>query len=231
MRFGLIIPSSNTTMEPEFWSMALGWATVHVSRMRLQNITIDALKRMEEQMLDAAARLTDAGVNIIGYGCTSGSLYKGKDHSQEIEKKIKEMTGIPAVATAQAVVEALDSLDIRRVSVATPYTEEINELEKKFLELHKIDVLRIKGLCVVDNNEIGSKDLIYAYELAKEVYVPEANGVFISCTNFRTIEVIDQLEKELGIPVVSSNSATFWAMMKKSGVKIRLGKYGSLFLK
>ncbi|MFP4082166.1 MAG: maleate cis-trans isomerase [Candidatus Aminicenantes bacterium] len=230
MRLGLIIPSSNTTMEYEFWKISSGWAAVHAARMRLQKITLRDLEEMEEQMLDAAVRVADAHVDIMGYGCTSGSLFKGKGHAQEIEKKIQEKTGVPAVAAARAVVEALDKLHINRVSVATPYTDEINELERRFLQQNKIDVLKIKGLDMVKNHEVGSIDPEETYELAKSVYVPEANGLFISCTNFRTVEVINQLEKELGTAVVSSSTATFWAMMRKAGINRRLEKYGRLFL-
>jgi len=217
-------------MESEFWRMAMGWATVHTTRMRLEKITVDELEEMEEQMLEAATRLADAEVNVIGYGCTSGSLLKGKDHGGEIERKITEKTGIPAVATARAVIEALIELRIKNLCVATPYIEEINELEKRFLEQNEIDVLRIKGLGIAQNRDVGSKDPSIAYELAKEVYLPEAQGIFISCTNFRTAEVIDRLEKELCVPVISSNTATLWAMMKRAGTKSKLKGYGRLLL-
>jgi len=231
MRFGLIVPSSNTTMETEFWRMASGWASVHTARIRLEKITIDELEEMEEQMLEGAIRVADAEVDVIGYGCTSGSMLKGKNHSGEIERKITEKTGIPAVATAKAVIEALSELRIKKLCVATPYIEEINALEKNFLEQNKIDVLKIKGLSIEQNTEVGNKNPNVAYELAKEVYVPEAQGIFISCTNFKTIEVIDRLEKELGVPVISSNSATLWAMMKRAGAKSKLKGYGKLLVR
>ncbi len=230
MRFGLIVPSSNTTMEAEFWRMASGWATVHTARMRLEKIKVDELEEMEEQMLEAAIRLADAEVNVIGYGCTSGSLLKGKGHGRKIERKIAEKTGFPAVATAKAVIEALSELRIKNLCVATPYIEEISELEKCFLEQNEIDVLRMKGLGIVQNREVGSKDPSIAYDLAMEVFMPQAQGLFISCTNFRTGEMIDRLEKELGVPVISSNTATFWAMMRKAGVKRKQKGYGRLLL-
>ena len=88
MKFGLIVPSSNTSMEAEFWRMALGWATVHTSRMRLQKITIDDLDEMEEMTMEASILLADAEVDVIGYGCTSGSLFKGRGHDKEIERKL-----------------------------------------------------------------------------------------------------------------------------------------------
>jgi maleate isomerase len=230
MRLGLIIPSSNTTMEAEFWRIASGWATVHTARMRLEKITVGELEKMEEQRLEAAVRLADAEVDVIGYGCTSGSLLKGKNHGREIEREITEKTGIPSAATAKALIGALGELQVKKLCVATPYIEEINELEKSFLEQNGINVLNIKGLGLAPNREVGSKDPSLAYELAKEVYLPEAQGIFISCTNFRTAEVIDRLEKELGVPVVSSNTATLWAMMNKSGTKRKLKGYGTLLL-
>lgn len=216
-------------MEPEFWQMASGWATIHTSRIRLQEITIDELEAMENQLLEGVNRLADAEVNVIGYGCTSGSLFKGKDHDREIEEKMTTETEIPTVATARAVIEAIQYLNINRACVATPYIEEINKLEKYFLEQNDIEVLKIMGLGLVQNLEVGSKKPDVAYELAKEVLVPEAQGIFISCTNFRTIEIIDSLENELGVPVISSNTATFWAMMKKAGIRKELEGYGRLF--
>jgi maleate isomerase len=228
MKFGLIIPSSNTIMEAEFWRMASGCATVHTARMRLRKITVDDLEEMEEMTIEASMLLADAEVDVIGYGCTSGSFFKGKGHDREIEEKITEITGIPAVATAKAVIEALGELHINRVCVATPYKEEINRLEKKYLEQNEIDVLKIKGLNIVHNTEVGSKEPSAAYELAKEVHKLETQGIFISCTNFRTIEVIERLEKELKVPVISSNTATLWAMMKKAGNERKIKGYGRL---
>ncbi|NIM91468.1 MAG: maleate cis-trans isomerase, partial [Candidatus Aminicenantes bacterium] len=228
MKFGLIIPSSNTTMEAEFWRMASGWATVHTTRLRLRKITVDELEETEGMMIEASMLLADSEVDVIGYGCTSGSFFKGKGHDREIEEKIAEITGIPAVATAKAVVEALDELHLNRVCVVTPYTEEINKLEKEFLEQSGMEVLRMKGLNITNNIEVGSKEPSAAYELAKETYAQGTQGMFISCTNFRTIEVIERLEKELNVPVISSNTATFWAMMKKAGSGRKIKGYGRL---
>jgi maleate isomerase len=192
---------------------------------------------MEEEAIEAALRLSDAGVDIIGYGCTSGSLFRGGDHFKEIERKISEATDVPSVATAGAVLGALDRLGLIRLSVATPYTDEINVLIQKFLEQHDRSVLMIKGLNIVDNTELGRIQPQVAYELAKEVHSQARNvhrmddeAIFISCTNFRTIEIIDRLEKELGIPVISSNTTTLWAMMSKLGIERKIEGLGALLL-
>jgi len=208
--------------------MASGWATIHASRMSLQKVIVDELEEMEKQLSEAALRLAEAEVDVIGYGCTSGSLVKGKSHGRAIEKRITTETGIPAVAAAAAVIDAIQYLNITRISIAAPYSEEIFELERGFFEQNGIEVAKIAGLGIIQNLEIGRKNPETAYNLAKRVFVHDAHGIFISCTNFRTIEVIDRLEKELGIPVLSSNTATFWAMMKKAGIRKRLEGYGAV---
>lgn len=174
MKFRLIVPSSNTTMEAEFWRMAFGWAMVYTTRTRLQKVTIDDLEEMEEQTLESAILLAEAEVDVIGYGCTSGSLFRCKDHGRNIEREITEKTGISAVA--KAAIEALGKLHISSVCVATPYTEKINKIEKSYLEQNEIDDLRIKGVSIVHKREFGNKHPSIAYELAKELHVPENQG-------------------------------------------------------
>lgn len=216
LRLGLLIPSSNTTMEYEFNVMRPKEATVHVARMRLKEVTISKLMDMEKEIDTAALRLADAKVNVIGFGCTSGSLFRGLGHDQEIVTRIEKATDTPAVATAGAVVNALKALKLSRISVATPYTEEINSLEKKFLEENGLVIQKIKGLGIKDNLKIGEQTPRTVYDLVKEVDTAWNDGIFVSCTNLKTIEVIGRLEEELKKPVISSNTATLWAMLRKT---------------
>ncbi|BAA30082.1 maleate cis-trans isomerase family protein [Pyrococcus horikoshii] len=227
-RIGLIVPSSNTTMEPEFWKMAPEGVSIHTARMRLREVTEESLLEMERHAKDAALELADAEVDVIVYGCTSGSLIKGKGYDKEIAKNLEEASGIKTITTSTAVLNALNTLDIQKVVVATPYIDSVNEREKEFLEANGIEVLRIKGLGIVKNTEIGRQEPWVAYKLALEVYTPEADGLFISCTNFRTIEIIDKLEVELGVPVVTSNQATMWYALKTMKVKEKYDMYGTL---
>jgi len=202
-------------MEHEFNVMHPKGVTVHVARMRLKEVTLPELMGMEKEIEEAALRLADAKVDIIGFGCTSGSLFRGLGHDQQIVTKIEETTDIPAVATAGAVVNALKTLKLSKISVATPYTEEINSLEKRFLEENGFVIQKIRGLGTKDNLKIGEQSPRTVYELIKKVDTASSDGVFVSCTNLRTTEVIGRLEEELKKPVVSSNTATMWAMLRK----------------
>ncbi len=227
-RIGLIIPSSNTTMEPEFWRMAPEGVSVHTARMKLSAVTVEELVEMEKDAVRAAQLLATADVDILVYGCTTGSLVKGPGYDREITEKLTRATGIKAVATATAVLEALEELGARRVALATPYIEEVNRKEVEFLESQGYKVVDLKYLGIRENTEIGRQTPQIAYRLAKSLETSNADAVFISCTNFRTIEVIKLLEKDLGIPVFSSNTATMWLTLKELGLREPIRGYGML---
>ena len=196
-RLGLIIPSSNTTMEPEFHKMLPNSFTVHVARLKLREVTVKGLIEMERGIEEEASKLADANVDVIGFGCTSGSLLKGLGYDKEIEKRIEKASMKPAVATAGALAKALNTLEIRNVAVVTPYIREINELERNFLEANGFNVIDLKGLGLRDNLKIGEVNSQTAYKLVLEVDYKSADGIFISCTNLRTIHVIEKLENKL----------------------------------
>lgn len=228
-RLGLIVPSSNTTMETEYRSVLPEGFTLHTARVRLKEVTVEALIEMERGVEEEALKLADAHVDVIGYGCTSGSLVKGLGHDREIVARIEKTTGIPAVATAGAVVEALNALGVRRVAVATPYIDEINTLEKEFLEANGFEVVDIEGLKIVDNTRIGVVAGSEVIRLVRALRHDRASGVFVSCTNLPTTPVIERLETELRKPVVSSNTATLWSMLRKCRSSVGIRGLGRLF--
>jgi len=227
-RVGLIIPSSNTTMEPEFYRILPKSFTVHSCRLRLREVTLKDLVKMEERIGEEAPKLADAGVSVIGFGCTSGSLFRGLGHDKQIEARIEKATGIPTVATAGAVVDALKIMGIKNLAVATPYIEKINRLEKEFLSANGFRVVDLKGLCIKDNLKIGELTSQDSYELIMKLRYEKADGIFVSCTNFATMDSVEKMEKATQRIVVSSNSATLWAMLKKCGVQVRIKGYGKL---
>jgi maleate isomerase len=229
-RIGLIVPSSNTTMEAEFWRMAPRGVSIHTARMKLSAVTVEELIRMEEEALRAAELLSTADVNIVVYGCTTGSLVKGPGHDEAIASRLKSHTGIDAVATSTAVLKALEALGASSIALATPYIDELNEKERSFLEAHGYRVVDLKALHLKNNTEIGRQYPETAYRLARTLNIKDADIVFISCTNFRTIDVIEALEADLGLPVFSSNTATMWYTLRKLGIKDKVKGYGSLFL-
>jgi maleate isomerase len=216
-------------MEYEFNLMRPRQATLHTARLRLREVVVSELLDMEKKIVKEALKLADAEVDVIAFGCTSGSLIRGLGHDREIVLRIEKATSTPAVATAGAVVNALRALNLLRISVVTPYTDEINILERKFLEQNGFAVVKIEGLGITDNLEIGRQKSETVCRMAELVDTRRSEGIFLSCTNLPTVEVIASLEEKLGKPVVSSNTATMWFMLKRIGYEHRVEGYGSLF--
>lgn len=223
-RIGLIVPSSNTTMESEFWRLVPAGISVHTARVRLVRVNTDGLRRMVGEVVKAAEDLATAGVDIIIFGCTSGALLEGLSWESSLREQIEGVVGLRTVTAAEAAIKALRVLGVKRVAVATPYIDEINQRERAFLEAAGFEVANIRGLGLVNNLEIGSQPPWVTYKLALEVSrgVP-VDGIFISCTNLRTIEVVNALEEELGLPVVSSNTACLWLVLRTMGIRDSVG--------
>lgn len=216
-RIGLLVPSSNTTMEPEFYAMAPEGVTIHTARMNLTEVTPEGLFQMAEDVGRASKLLASADVNVIVYGCTTGSLVGGVEWEENLVEGITRKTGIPALSTSGAVTQALEAVGGRKIGVATPYSEELNSLEKVFLEGHGFEVTSIRGLGLVDNLDIGVVEGETVEDLARRVS-GGSDAVFISCTNLPTIDLIERLEDALGKPVVTSNQASMWAALRELGL-------------
>jgi len=225
-RVGLLVPSSNTTMEPEFYMMAPAGVSIHTARMRLVETTAETLIEMAEYAESEADLLATAEVDVIVYGCTTGSLVGGVEWEEGLVQRIESGTGVPTLSTSGAVVDALKAVNARRVAVATPYTDDLNELERDFLESYGMEVTAIRGLGIVRNVDIGRTEREAVRKLARSV-AGGADAVFISCTNLPTIDLIEPLEAELRRPVVTSNQASMWAALRRCGFSGIEG-YGAL---
>ncbi len=227
VRVGLLVPSSNTTMEREFWSAAPTGVSIHSARMRIEEATEAALTAMDRDLEGAVDLLLTAGVDVLCYGCTSGSFIQGRDHASSLRQRLERRTGIPCAVTSEAVVEGLRLAEVTKVVVATPYIDSINEKERHFLDAHGFEVLGIRGLGLVQNLTIGVSPLEETARLAQGLVAdfPQAEGIFISCTNLPTFPIIEHLSQTTGRPVVTSNQASLWMACRLGGVS---GRFWSL---
>ena len=227
-KIGLLVPSVNTVVEPETNRMAPEGTNIYAARMRNATVDVENTKDMLSHVNRATDELASAKMDVIAFACTAGSFFEGTSGEQELKTTIEHIAGVPAVTTSGAVIEALQTLKLKKIVVATPYPDDMNNLERKFLAVNGFDVLDIKGLGIVDAWSIGTVKPEETYEFAKKVFNSDADGMFISCTNLRTIEIIERLEREIGKPVVTSNQATFWACLKAIGYSEAIQGYGKL---
>lgn len=216
-RIGLIVPSNNTVVEREFNRLLPEDFVVVATRMTNTRSEKEDLERMASQAERGAAELATAQVDVVAFACTAGSFMNGPEWERELQRKLEAAAGCPVVTTSEAFVEALRALGLRRVVVATPYSDEINELERRYIEAQAIAVQEIRGLQILQSVEIGHCSPEQARELVLQMDHESSDGAFVSCTNFRTVDVIDELETAIGKPVVSSNQATFWKCLQVLG--------------
>ncbi|MBW1994094.1 MAG: aspartate/glutamate racemase family protein, partial [Deltaproteobacteria bacterium] len=142
-----------------------------------------------------------------------------------------QSSGIPCTTTATAAEEAMRFMGFKKIVIAGPYIDEINERFRIFYEDSGFEVLKVVGLGIEDLYEMGATKPSQAYQVAMEAVVPEADGIFITCTNFRCSDVIEEIEHDSGKPVVTSNQATAWHLMKLLGINDPVEGYGQLLRK
>ncbi len=232
-KIGVIVPPTNTTNEAEWQAMTPADVSIHVARMPLHtDTTSDAgkaalYKDIEKYALD----LAQADVDVIVYGCTAGSMVSPVS---SLPEHIGTITSTKALTTAQAIVDALKALGVQKLAVATPYFEAMNQHEKVFLEENGYSILSIAGLGYGANGKDEFRNIArirpeQVIELAKQVYCADAEALLISCTDLVSLPVISILEKELDIPVISSNSATFWRALRMASVNDAVESGGRLY--
>lgn len=126
------------------------------------------------------------------------------------------------------VIRALRALQARRIVVATPYLDEINVLEQRYLQKRGFEVLDIQGMNIVKDTDMVRVTPDFIMEYAKSIDRPDANAIFVSCGALRTLDIIDDLEREVGKPVIASNQAMLWDVLRLAGVEDKIEGYGSL---
>jgi maleate isomerase len=227
-RIGLMVPSSNTTVEPEFYRALPRGVTLHTARLYLTTIAPESIRRMVEDMETQAKLLASADADVIVLGATAPSFLNGLGYDKELIAKIEAATGKKATTTSTALVEAIAHLGAKRVVLGSAYDEKVNGIAKAFLEASGIEVVGVKGLALVDNLVVGRLSVDTAYDLALEVDHPGADAIVLSCTNWQTMDALERIEQETGKPVISTTQASIWGALRAVGYTEPVPGYGKL---
>lgn len=148
----------------------------------------------------------------IGYACTSGSFVGGLEGEKHLQQVMVNAGAPQAVTTSGALIQALTALGVKKLSIATPYNESLTQLLADFLDQAGFSVVANGYLDMEEN--IARVDTDAVKRMAKIVDHPEAEAIFFSCTNLHTFGVIEELEAELGKPILSANQVTVWASLR-----------------
>jgi maleate isomerase len=225
-KLGLIVPSWNTVNEYEFQQVVHSTMSVHSTRIKITADDEENYTWMGTQVAGAAQLLAQAKVDVVCYGCLAGGFVKGARHERQIIEDMEGATGIPGVTAALAVVDALKALKITRISVASPYEQWLNEKLKSYLNGFAVEVVAIKGLGTQAHSSFAPEENA---ALASEVDRRASQAIFLACSNFRTLEIIEPLEEKLRKPVISSNLSSLWKMLRRLGESRSFPRAGRLF--
>jgi maleate cis-trans isomerase len=231
-KLGLIVPPTNTVNEAEWARMTPEGVTVHVARMPLHADTTSesGRKALYADVKLATTELAKASPDVIAYACTAGSMVTPLD---TLTRYMEEVSGVPAVATAPALVYACRELGATQIALATPYHDALNEHEAQFLAANGIATVRVRGLGIGAGGpqeyvRIARVPKDQVFEHCRAADAPDAQCMVVSCTDFAAMEAIPRLEAALGKPVVSSNLATFWRALRTAGIEDRISGFGTL---
>ena len=188
----------------------------------LGSVTKEGLREMSEKVADSVKLYPKiCPVDMAHFNCTTGSLVGGPGYDKKMCEDIAKASGAKkGNTTSTAVLSALNALGSKHISIVTPTADDINEMEKNFFEANGYDVLSIAGYKTADPRNpmliplIDPKEI---YDFAWKHTDPKADTLLISCCGLNVMEIIDQLENRLGIPVINSNQCTIWAIGKYFG--------------
>jgi maleate cis-trans isomerase len=215
---GVIVPF-DFALDRELWRWVPDTAALHVTRTPFvpSPVTAEMARAISdpEPVRRATRDVLEPEPGIVAYACTSGSFVDGAAGEIALTGVIREAGAPAALTTAGALVDGLGSLGARRVAVVTPYVDDLTRLLEEFLAAHGIETVSSVGLGLLGQIwRVSYEEVVRAVQAADR---PEAEAVFISCTNLATYDVIAPLERLLGKPVLTANQVTMWAALRAVG--------------
>jgi len=219
-RVALVVPSSNTVMEVDFYRRLPTEATLHTARMHLVETTPEGESAMLDDHLPAAIRdMASVNPDVVVFGCTSAGALRGHDYEAQLIRRMADTTGAEAISVAASVRQAIRRRGAARVGVVTPYVDSLNDKIRASLEADGIEVARMHGLGIDENFQIAAVEPAEIARLATDEFGDaDIDLLFASCTNFRALDAREEIERSLGVPVVTSNLAALEATLGRLGV-------------
>lgn len=241
-RVGLIVPSSNTTMETEIPAILRGRKeirpetfTFHSSRMRMKHVSPEELTTMDSDSVRCAVELSDARVDVLAYACLVAIMAQGPGYHRESQEKLSTAAEresgapVPVVSSAGALVEALRHLGARRIAVLAPYVKPLTATVCEYIEHEGVQVVDSISLEEADNLAVGRLDPAQLVTLAREIDTSDADALVLSaCVQMPSLPVLDAVQQEFGIPVLSAASATAWRVLTDLGLEPVAPRAGAL---
>jgi len=241
-RVGLLVPSSNTTMETEVPEVLRRVGaetrdrfTFHSSRMRMKTVSASELAAMNVDADRAAVELADASVDVMAYACLVAIMAQGRGKHREIEKRLAKISAdagdpVDVVSSAGALVAGLHHIGARKVSIVAPYVKPLTARVVDYIEGEGIEVQDAISLEVEDNLAVGRLDQGQLPEIACRLDIGGADAVVLSaCVQMPSLDAISAAEAAVDLPVLTAATATSWKVLSALGAYAPVPDSGALF--
>lgn len=225
--FGVLIPSTNTTVEIEYNRLLPPTLQAHVGRL-LSSGAGPFSPSLDADVDHQARLLGTAKVEVISLAQTSASLF-ADDYDATVTQRMSKGAGVPAITSAQAIGQAVRALGARRIALVSPYSQPVLERAKHYYQTkYSLEVLALEGFAATDSYMIGKLGPENARDAFARIEQPEIEVLVVPGGNFPTMSYVPAWEREFGKPVVTTNQAALWAMMEIMGVSDPLPGLGRL---
>ncbi|MGF1529255.1 MAG: Asp/Glu racemase [Candidatus Competibacterales bacterium] len=231
-RVGLIVPSSNVTMEteiPELLRARQGLAadrfTFHSSRMRMKKVTKEELEKMDDDSLRCAVELSDAAVEVQAYACLVAIMSRGKGYHRVSEQQLATAARdnghpAPVVSSAGALVAGLNALGAKKVALICPYMKPLTQLVVDYIEAEGIEVKDFLALEIPDNLVVAAQDPMAPADLWRKLDLSGVDAIVASaCVQMPSLPSVEAIEAASGVPTLSAAVATTWGILDALGLE------------
>jgi maleate isomerase len=241
-RIGLIVPSSNTTMETEIPELLRRHAelsgaqwTFHSSRARLHTVDVESLACMVNDGERCVAEVTDADVDVIAYACLVALMSRGAGAHVATERRFTEVAAaagrnraIPIVSSAGALVRTIHDLGLRRVAIVAPYMPHLTKLVVDYIQRAGATVVDSLSLSVADNLMVGRLDPAALPGYVSRLDLSQADGIVLSaCVQMPSLPAVQRVQDQTGLPVLTAATATTREILRALGLEANVPNAGA----
>ena len=229
-RICLITLASDFRIEKDFNDIIYGKdIDLYSNRINCYNpLTNETLKKMADDIPKVTKNiLPDQKLDCVAYGCTSGTIAAGYQSIYEKVNLAKPNTKVTTPITS--AINALKTLKINKVSIFTPYTDEINQSVINYFKNEKIEISELSYFDIASDLDIGKVDPQHLFDVLVKQDLSNSDALFISCTALPVLSIINDIEKKLGKVILSSNQTLIWDTLKQIDNQNKVDGYGVLF--
>ena len=229
-RIGLITLASDLRIEKDFNNIIFDKdIDLYCNRIKSYNpLTNETLKKMADDIPKVTEDiLPDQKLDCVAYACTSGTIAAGYSSIYQKVNLAKPNTKVTTPITA--AINALKSLKIKKLTIFTPYTNEINKSVINYFEKEDIELSELSYFDLASDLDIGRVDPDYLFDVLTKIDLSNSDALFVSCTSLPVLSIIKELEKKINKVVLSSNQTLIWDTLKQIQFKKEINGYGELF--